>query len=135
MDFVGLIEQRFLPRLREAGEQIAREFPAVAVKVCSYEGGQLTKNLAHAFAIDCNLRAPQSENDNVGLIILLEHLREQPTIRADVIWGAPSGSTEFEVYEDEMLVSEEVLTEIEDKLPLMINTLKSALARGKPSNE
>lgn len=134
MDFVGLIEQRFMPQFREAGEQIAREFPSVAVKVSDYGGGQLTHNLAHGFAIDCYLKAPQSENDNVGLVILLAHLREeQPTIQADVTWGAPSGFTEFEVYEDETLVSEEVLTEIEDKLPLMISTLRSALARASPA--
>ena len=135
MDFVGLIEQRFLPRLREAGEQIGGEFPSVGVYVSSFAVGQRTNNLAHAVVIDCLLRAPQSESDNVALIIELEHLREQPTITADVTWGAPSGLIEFEVYEDEMLVSEEVLTEIEDKLPLLISSLRSALARGKPSNE
>ena len=132
MDFVSLMEQRFLPRLREGGAQIAREFPSVAVKVSSYEGGKLTNNLAHGFAIDCYLKVRQSENDNVALIVLLEHLEAQPTIRASVTWGAPSGFTEFEVYEDEMSVSEEVLTNIEDKLPSMLNMLKSALARSRP---
>ena len=135
MDFVGLIEQRIMPRLRDAGEQIAREFPSVNVNVCSYESGQLTGNLAHGFAIDCCLEVHQSEDDNVSLIILLEHLEGRPTIEATVTWGAPSGFCEFEVYEDEIFASEEALIDIEDKLPLMINTLKSALARGKPSIE
>ena len=135
MDFIGLIEQRIMPRLREAGEQIAKEFPSVNANVCSYGGGELTGHLAHGFAIDCYLEVRQSENDNISLVILLQHLEGQPTICAEVIWGAPSGFTEFEVYENEMLASEEVLIEIEEKLPLMVDTLRSALARGKPSIE
>ena len=135
MDFVGLIEQRFWPQLREGGEHIAKEFPSVAVNVSSYEGGKLTNNLAHGFAIDCYLRVRHSRNDNVALLIYLEHLEGEPTISASVIWGAPSGYTEFEVYEDNMPVTEEVLSEIEDKLPSMLDTLKSVLSRGKPSNE
>ena len=135
MDFIGLIEQRIMPRLRYAGEQIANEFPSVNVNVCSYGGGALTGHLVYGFAIDCCLEVRQSENDNVSLIILLQHLEGQPTISAEVTWGAPSGFTELELYEDEIFASEEVLIDIEDKLPLMINTLRSALARGKPSIE
>ena len=135
MDFVGIIEQRFLPQLRQGGEQIAKEFPSVAVNVSSYEGGKLTNNLARGFSIDCYLKVRQTINDNVSLIILLEHLEGEPTISASVMWGAPSGYTEFEVYEDDMPVTEEVLTDIDDKLPSMLITLKSVLARGKPSNE
>ena len=47
MDFVGLIEQRYWPQLREGGEQIAKEFPSVAVNVTSPAGGELTNYRSH----------------------------------------------------------------------------------------
>src|SRR5258705_1507522 len=136
MNIVQEAERRFLPSLKMAHEEISREFPQVNVSLSSFNVGELTGNPGHVFAVGCLLKTTSpDQTDNIGLEILLEHIDSEPTIYSSVTWGDPSGVTEDEVFADPTAASEAAFAELEARLPLLFETLKVALERGRPNNE
>lgn len=134
MSIVEEIENRFLPRLKEAVVDLQREFPELKINTWSASVGSLTEYQGHDIGIDCLIpNAPENQPDNIALSIGAMHITTVPKLcTADVCWGAPNAVQELDLVNNPMPCTSETLSQIEVQLPRLIEALRAALRRGHP---
>ncbi len=130
---VETLERNLLERFQEFAGRIRGEHQNVFVDVTSFNGGERT-DPSHTISIECLFRdTPATENNLVGLVVLVEHLKARPQISARVSWGDPSGYVEDKFRPKPVELSSETLQELYAALPHLYESLESAVIRKKPS--
>jgi hypothetical protein len=85
---VSTLESELLPSFRVLADYLSGTFPRVTAQARSYSAGALTANPRHVIDVDCLLTDARPEvNDNVALVVMVEHLNRAPRIIAAVCWG------------------------------------------------
>jgi hypothetical protein len=134
-EVVAELERRFLPRLAEAARHIERDFPAVRARPWSAPVGSATEYQGHAVGLECYLPdAPADMPDSLGLEVGVRHLTTAPELaEACVAWDHPSGACEIDLLESPVPYSAEALAAVEGRLGELVEAVRRAVARGKPS--
>jgi hypothetical protein len=134
---VAQLEQEFLPLLRDALTALEVQAPSVRPSVFAYPVGSATSFQGFNVGISCILSGvPDSETDEVSLVICACYLNERPRLNADVTWG--NGYVEAELShgasssEHWPFATLERYSEIRAELPRLISVLGQALQRGRP---
>jgi hypothetical protein len=131
-------EGRFLPVFRNMATELSADFPRVHTSVWSYPVGALTDYQGHGLGVECSIPtnpldpSEQVQLETVALMINLKHLSTRPEVDSvTVSWG--SGQVETKLVFESAEINEALLVEIENSLPGLFNVLKSAVARGHPT--
>ena len=81
MNYIALLEGRFLPPLNEAHAVVSSEYPAYNFKVWSSGVGSKTEYQGHNLGLECFLPdATDDEADNFALLIGAMYLTTEPMI-------------------------------------------------------
>jgi hypothetical protein len=131
------LEAEFLPLLREAVAFLEAQVPSVRSSVFANLIGSATSFQGFNLGISCVLSGiPDSELDNVSLIICACYLNERPRLNADVTWG--NGYFEADLShgasssEHWPFATSERFSEIRAELPRLVSVLGQAARRGCP---
>ncbi len=133
MNAVKQLEDRLLPCFRDFAAHLRATYPAVKAHVHSLPEGRLTEWHGHNVCIDCVLPdVPPERPGNIELSVCVFHLTRNPMVSAHVVWGHPSGMIVDELAEQPIPFSDAALSDLEDALPRLTQSLESAIRRGAP---
>lgn len=138
-ELMRILEERFLPRVRDCADQLRAAHPDCGICVHSSPIGSRTSFQAHELSIECILRnVPPDGADNVALTITFSHLDRDARLFATVYWGDPAGEPELDFRDDWTssdqwpLATPEKIAELEAFLPALFDALRAALDRRRP---
>ena len=133
-ELVASLEGNLIERFQELAGRLRGEHQNVVVSVTSFDEGQRTPNSRRTIAIECLFTdAPTADSNNVGLIVVIEHLNARSRLSAHVGWGDPSGYVEDEFRPEPVQLSSETLQELYAALPTLCKSFESSVVRRKPS--
>lgn len=133
---VAQLKAELLPLLREAVQFLEAQIPSARTSVFAYPVGSATSFQGFNVGISCILSgAPDSQPDEVSLVVCVCYLNERPRLSADVAWG--DGYVEAELShgasssEHWPFATPERYSEIRAELPRLISVLGQAALRGR----
>jgi hypothetical protein len=128
---VETLERKILPHLEAAATNLGKRYPRLTINTWSSPTGSLTEYQGHDIGIDCvDPAALDAEPCNVFLTIGVMHLTTQPLLcDAKVAWDSEGPASGLDLLLEPVLWSEEVLQNIEDRLPDLIQSLADELER------
>jgi len=132
---VATLERRILPLLEAAAKDLRAAFPTARIRTESSSVGSKTSLQGHHVAISCIVAddLPREKRDLVDLIVGIRHLTTEPELESlYVCWGHPSGHIELELLKEPIRLDEVAWAAAEAAVPRLVNTLRSAVARGQP---
>ena|ERR1700733_6148154 len=123
------IVKLYFPFFEKEGEKINADFPKVHCRTYfSYPPEDAPEHGFCRIYMDCILNSVESDkSDNVGLGILIYDFDQTLTINAEISWGDPSGETEQCLFDEPVNVTEQILLEIQERLPSMVDKLREAI--------
>jgi hypothetical protein len=126
------LERRFLPALRAAETEINAGFAGVRAGTWSQPHGQATDSPGHVIALSCDV-PDQDQRAEVTLELCFGAIQgPSPSVEAHVIWDYP-GQVEADLFPDSVAMTENALRQIEEELPRLVEILRMAVRRGRPS--
>jgi hypothetical protein len=126
------LERRFLPALRAAAAEINGGFAGVRAGTWSQPHGQATDSPGHVIALSCDV-PDQDQRAEVTLELCFGAIQgPSPSVEAHVIWDYP-GQVEADLFPGNVAMNENALQHIEAELPRLVEILRTAVRRGRPS--
>ncbi len=137
---VEQLQQSVLPLLHQSATDLATAVPGLLCSVSAEAVGSNTSYQGFQFSLSCLLPDRNaSVPDEVALVVDLCHLDQVPRLSAAVVWGHPSGASEASLRPEALSseewphVTQELITELEARLPALVAALRQAAMRGVPS--
>jgi hypothetical protein len=131
------LKAELMPLLHEALTVLEEQLPSVRSSVFAYPTGSATSFQGFIFGVSCVLSGvPDSDLDNVSLVVCACYLNEHPRLNADVTWG--NGHVEADLShgasssEHWPVATSERYSEVRTELPRLISVLGQAALRGRP---
>jgi hypothetical protein len=134
---VALLEAELLPLLRESLPVLEAQAPSAQFSVFANPVGSATSFQGFSVGISSMLSGvPDSQPDEVSLVVCVCHLSERLRLNADVTWS--DGYVEAELSHGASsskhwpFATPERYSEIRAELPRLISVLGQAAQRGRP---
>jgi hypothetical protein len=126
------LECALMPHFRVIREGLSEEFPEVEHQVYSNSGGDLTPHPWHVMGVSCLLHRDWDNPPNEVMIqVSVTSIKSQIMLEAYVMWDYILTAVN-DLFPRPVPISAEAITEVEKRLPELLEVLKVEVRRGKP---
>jgi len=123
----SLIEAMFADNFRKESEKINRDFSDIVSSVYLYSPEDEEASVNCCIGIDVIFQnVSENNSDNLSLQLDVEK-RVEPKMNVRIAWGHPTGEKVSKMFEEPVVVTENNLKIVQDKLPEMIEKLRKSI--------